>query len=151
MIRMIRMIRISQLWFSPRELFFCAPSFFQSLDCRSFLGGGGNCRRQGKSAAPTGRRGERLGRDSIDALFSCEIQSKTRQKRQGADRDHIPSPPAPGPLLRDMSTKMGGPGVCEEMRTALWFSTSFKPPFISSCFAYNITSFPPWIHGFCCL
>ena len=37
---------------------------------------------------------------------------------------------------------MEGPGACEEMRTARWFSTSFKPPFISSCFALDITSFP---------
>ena len=34
---------------------FCAPSFFRSLYCHSFLGGGGSCRRQGKSAAPRGR------------------------------------------------------------------------------------------------
>ena len=60
-------------------------------------------------------------------------------------------PPAPGPLLWDMSTKMEGPGVREEMRTARWFSTSFRPPFISSWFAYISTSFPPWTPGFCYL
>ena len=54
----------------------------------------------------------------------------------------FPSPLAPGPLLRDMSTKMEGPGVCEEMRTARWFSTYFNPAFISSCFAYLEHRFP---------
>ena len=50
--------------------------------------------------------------------------------------------PQGGPLLRDMSTKMEGPGVCEEMRTARWFSTSFRPPFISSRFASLLHRFP---------
>ena len=58
--------------------------------------------------------------------------AKTRQAGGWSTPD--PQPPAPGPLLRNMSTKMEGPGVCEKMRTARWFSTSFKPPFISSCF-----------------
>ena len=36
---------------------------------------------------------------------------------------------------------MEGPGACEEVRTARWFSTSFRPPFISSCFAYKLHRF----------
>ena len=32
--------------------------------------------------------------------------------------------------------------MCEEMRTARWFSTYFKPPFISSCFAQLVHRFP---------
>ena len=35
-------------------------SVLRSLAFHCFLGGGGSCRRQGKSAAPSGRRGERL-------------------------------------------------------------------------------------------
>ena len=40
--------------------YFFRSIFFISLDCHSFLGGGGSCRRQGKSAAPSARRGEVL-------------------------------------------------------------------------------------------
>jgi hypothetical protein len=39
--------------FRPLILFF-APSLFSTLDLHSFLGGGGSCRRQWKSAAPAG-------------------------------------------------------------------------------------------------
>ncbi len=46
------------------EYFFCSLHYFiRSLVFQCFLGGGGSCRRQGKSAAPVGRRGERVGRD----------------------------------------------------------------------------------------
>ena len=55
--------------------------------------------------------------------------------------DQFPSPPAPPSLLWDMSTKMEGPGVREERRTVRWFSTSFRPPFISSCFAQLVHRF----------
>ena len=39
--------------------FFCSVHYFlRSLAFHSFLGGGGSCRRQWKSAAPVGGRGE---------------------------------------------------------------------------------------------
>ena len=41
--------------FSPSNPGFCHVGR-RSLDCHNFLGGGGSCRRQGKSAAPRGRR-----------------------------------------------------------------------------------------------
>ena len=77
--------------------------------------------------------------------------AENETEEAGGGDGPVPQPPGPPSLLWDMSMKMEGPGVREKRRTARWLSTSFEPPFISSCFAYNITSFPPWIHGFCYL
>ena len=79
----------------------------RSLGLCFFSGGGGSCRRQGKSAAPSGRRGERLGRDSINALFGCEIQYKTRQKRQGGGSVQFPSPRPPARFCETCRRKWG--------------------------------------------
>ena len=73
----------------------------RSLGLHFFSGGGGSCRRQGKSAAPSGRRGERLGRDSINALFSREIQYKRDRRGRGL---RCPTSPAPRPRARFCGT-----------------------------------------------
>ena len=41
-----------------------------------YSGGGGSCRRQGKSAAPAGRRGERVGRDGRVSPVSLQHSEK---------------------------------------------------------------------------
>ena len=49
----------------------CHHRFLRSFDFQRFLkGGGGSCRRQGKSAAPSGRRGE-LGRCECELSGVC--------------------------------------------------------------------------------
>ena len=62
-----------------------------------YSGGGGSCRRQGKSAAPSGRRGERLGRYRRVSSCVFETQREKRQEREGAGVSRVP---APGPRAR---------------------------------------------------
>ena len=50
--------------------------FSRSLGSYFFSGGGGSCRRQGKSAAPSGRRGERVGRDRRVSPVSVKHSEK---------------------------------------------------------------------------
>ena len=109
--------------------------FFTSHVCQRFFQGAAAAAAGRGSPPPPGRRGELLGRDSINALFLANYSRKRDRRGRGEDAYNLTSPPAPGPLLWDMSTKMEGPGVREEMRTARWFSTSLNPPFISLCFA----------------
>ena len=94
----------------------------RSLDFYSFSGGGGSCRRQGKSAAPSGRRGERVGRGRIHALFLAKHNRKRNRRGRGGIEPTGPAPspaPAPPSLLRDMSTKMEGPALAPALAPAL--------------------------------
>ena len=67
----------------------------RSLGLHFFSGGGGSCRRQGKSAAPSGRRGERLGRDSINALFLAKYSRKRDRRGRGGRWTSCPAPRPP--------------------------------------------------------
>ena len=94
-----------------------------------------SCRRQ---LPPLGRRGELVGRDSINALFGCEIQYNTRQRGRGVIP---PTSPAPGPDPPFFRTRAaywgvrGGAGVWRDfvvclpasralLRAAGWHSAS---------------------------
>ena len=98
---------VSDSFFYPlifRSIFsnpgFCqlAPSrFFRSLDFHHFSGGGGSCRRQGKSAAPSGRRGERPGRYSRVSPVSLKHSEKEFIEGGGWSGPRFP---APGPRAR---------------------------------------------------
>ena len=80
---------------------FCAPSFFRSLDCHSFLGGGGSCRRQGKSAAPRGRRARGGG-------FDMDLRDRRNEtEREGAGGCPGSSPRPPGAPLEPARSKWG--------------------------------------------
>ena len=76
-----------------------------------FSGGGGSCRRQGKSAAPSGRRGERVGRYSRVSPVSLKHSEKRDRRGRGLDQPAGPSPRPPGPPRSRGMAKMGGPGA----------------------------------------
>ena len=86
-------------------------SVIRSLAFHCFLGGGGSCRRQGKSAAPSGRRGERVGRDRRVSPVSLKHSEKRDRRGRGLDKPRRPSPRPPGPPRSRGMAKMGGPGA----------------------------------------
>ena len=97
---------------------FCVfDSFSRSLVFHRLKGGGGSCRRQGKSAAPSGRRGELVG------FGLCSGALLVNEQREGGGWS-APKSTAPAPRGRFCDTsraKWGvrGPGgrTCEIM---LW-------------------------------
>ena len=81
--------------------------FLRSLDFHRFSGGGGSCRRQGKSAAPDGPAWWMwlVGLGVYRQLFD-----ERDDQGEGAGDPTSPAPGPPGPLLRYLSSEMGGPG-----------------------------------------
>ena len=80
-----------------RDVFPPLPETFGFLDPLvfiSFQGAAAAAAGRG-SPPPPGRRGERLGRDSINALFSREIQYKRDRRGRGGIRTSCPAPRPP--------------------------------------------------------
>ena len=121
----------------------------RSLGLHFFSGGGGSCRRQGKSAAPSGRRGELLGRDSINALFLAKYSRK--RDRRGRGGMH-PTCPAPRPRARFCGTCRRKWRVRVRVRRCAQHGGSRPlldlPLFLRVLLTIS-TSFLPWAHGFC--
>ena len=78
-----------------KAIYFSLIQISRSLGLHFFSGGGGSCRRQGKSAAPSGRRGERVGRGSITALFLAKYSRKRDRRGRGGMRTSFPAPRPP--------------------------------------------------------
>ena len=88
---------------------------------------------QGAAAAAAGRgsppppwAGVESGQvETVSMLCFLVKYSINGTEEAGGRSTPDPQPPGKGPLLRDMSTKMEGPGVCEKMHTARWFFDLF--------------------------
>ncbi len=83
-----------------KRFIFRSFRFLDPLVFISFQGAAAAAAGRG-SPPPPGRRGELLGRDSISALFSREIQYKRDRRGRGRQR---PSSPAPRPRARFCET-----------------------------------------------
>ena len=123
----------------------------RSLASQCFSGGGGSCRRQGKSAAPSGRRGELLGRGSITALFLAKYSRKRDRRGRGG---MLATSPAPRPRARFCGTCRRKWRVRVRVRRCAQHGGSRPlldlPLFLPVLLTIR-TSFLPWAYGFCYL
>ena len=116
----------------------------RSLGLHFFSGGGGSCRRQGKSAAPSGRRGERLGRDSIDALFLAKYSRKRDRRGRGGRWTSCPAP-RPPPRFCETCRRKWRVRVCVRRCTQHGgFRPIFKLPLFPRVLLKISHRLPPW-------
>ena len=99
---------------SMRNIFSSLHYFLRSLGFHIFSGGGGSCRRQGKSAAPRGRRASVVG--LIRVLAASFGHDEVKRARGGRVRaSHRYQPPAQPPRFFKESATFwgvrGGGGV----------------------------------------
>ena len=83
----------------------------RSLASHCFLGSGGSCRRQGKSAAPPGPACVCGWFDTCSCCFVRLRRSAESKRGKGSIQAHLPAPPHPAPPRSRGIAKMGGPGA----------------------------------------